>query len=99
VFINRLLARPKCIESRDLSCVETCDKSGDLFLVWSCETRSSDGLARVPCFSGSLAGLIMWFTCGIFDLELVMLDVADCVYDTMCIPHSPQSVPHYSTEG
>ena len=56
--------------------------SGDLLLIWSCEAKSPDGLARAPCFSGSRAGLITGFTCGTFDLELVMLDVADCVRDT-----------------
>jgi hypothetical protein len=44
--------------------------------------RLSDELARAPCFSGSCAGLIMGFTCGTFDLELVKLDVVDCVHDT-----------------
>ena len=82
LLINGLLARPKCIGSRDWSCVRTRDESGDLLVVWSHETRSPDGLAHVPCFSGSCVGLIMGFTCGTFDLELVMLDVVDCVHNT-----------------
>jgi hypothetical protein len=56
--------------------------SGDLFLVKSCETWSHNGLARVPCFSGSHDGLITGFTCGTFNLELGELDVMDCVHNT-----------------
>ena len=43
--------------------------------------RSSDELAHVPCFSESRADLITEFTCGTFDLELVKLNVTDCVHD------------------
>ena len=82
MLINGLLAHPKRVESHDLSRDRTHDGSGDLLLVWSRETRSPDGLARAPCFSGSRAGLITGFTCGILDLELVMFDVADCVRDS-----------------
>jgi hypothetical protein len=38
-------------------------------------------LSRVPCFSGLRVGLIMGFTCEIFDLEFQKLDVADSVHD------------------
>jgi len=44
--------------------------------------RSPDELACAPCFSGSRAGLITGFTCGTFNLELVTLDVADCIHNT-----------------
>jgi hypothetical protein len=43
--------------------------------------RSPDELARAPCFSGSRVSLITGFTCETFDLELVKLDVVDCVHD------------------
>ena len=43
---------------------------------------SPDELARAPCFSGSHASLITGFTYGTFDLELVKLDVADCIHDS-----------------
>jgi len=43
--------------------------------------RSPDELARALCFLGSCASLVTGFACGTFDLELVKLDVADCVYD------------------
>jgi hypothetical protein len=85
LLINGLLAHPKCIESRDLSHDRTRDGSGDLLLIRSCETRSPDGLARAPCFSGSRAGLITGFTYGTFDLELVILDVVDCVCNTVTL--------------
>jgi len=62
--------------------------SGNLLLIRSRETWSPDGLARAPCFSGSCAGLITGFTCGTFDLELVILDVADCVRDKEGPAHS-----------
>jgi len=45
--------------------------------------RSLDELARAPCFSGSCASLITGFTCGTFNLELVKLDVVDCIHDTI----------------
>ena len=45
--------------------------------------KSPNELARAPCFSGSRAGLITGFTCGTFDLELVMLDVVDCVHNSI----------------
>ena len=79
--INGVLARPKRIRSRDLSRVRARDVSGDLLLVWSRETGSPDGLARVPCFSGSRVSLITGLTCGTFDLEPWKLDVADFVHD------------------
>jgi hypothetical protein len=83
LLINRLLAHSKHIGSCDLSHVGTCDVSGDLFLVWSCVIRSPDELARVPCFSGSCAGLIMGFTYGTFNLKLIKLDVTDCVHNSI----------------
>jgi len=43
--------------------------------------RSPNELAHASYFSGSRASLIMGFTCGTFDLELVKLDVTDCVHD------------------
>ena len=64
-----------------MSRVGTRDVSGDLPLTWSHDLRSPDGLARAPCFSGSRADLVTGFTCGTLDLELVKLDVADCVHD------------------
>ena len=70
LLINGLLACPKRIGSCDWSHVVTRDVSGDLPLVWSHVLKSPDGLARAPCFSGSRAGLITGFTCGIFDFEL-----------------------------
>jgi hypothetical protein len=91
LLINGLLAHPKCVESRDLSYDRTRDESGDLLLIWSHETQSPDRLARAPCFSGSHAGLITGFTCGTFDLELVVFDVADCVHDSQS--RSNQSSP------
>ena len=82
LLINGLLAHPKRIGSRDWLRVRTCDKSDDLFLVWSCEIRSPDDLARASCFSESRAGLITGFTCGTFNLELWECDVVDCVHNT-----------------
>jgi hypothetical protein len=89
LLINGLLAHPKRIEFRDLSRDRTRDGSDDLLLIWSRETRSPDGLARAPCFSGSRAGLITGFTYGTFDLELVILDVVDCVRDIRCLTPCP----------
>jgi hypothetical protein len=45
--------------------------------------RSPDELACAPCFSGSRVSLITGFTCETFNLELVKLDVADCVHDSI----------------
>jgi hypothetical protein len=61
------------------------DVSGDLLPVGSRVTRSPDVRARVPCFSGSRAGLVAGFTCGTFVLELWKLDVVDCVHDSWCV--------------
>jgi len=83
LLINGLLAYPKCIGSRNLSHVRTRDVSGDLFLVWLCVIRSPNELACAPYFLGSCAGLITGFTCGTFDLELVKLNVVNCVYDSI----------------
>jgi hypothetical protein len=81
LLINRLLARPKHIWSRDLSRVRTRDMSGDLLVLRSRGIRSPDSLARVPCFSGSRVGLITGLTCGTFDLELRKLNVVDSVHN------------------
>jgi len=56
---------------------------GDLFPVWSYETRSHDELAYVSYFLELYSGLIVGLLYEAFDLELWELSVVDYVHNSI----------------